>query len=138
MTLVNLTPSQHPVLIIEDDAFMAELLAFVLRRQGFQVLTVHDGAQAMQIIEGPCSYSAVLLDLLLPRHGGLDVLTRMRQTPVWSQVPVLVLSALDKAEDIAHAFEAGADDFVTNPFSPDELLARLKTRMAHPRRQSTP
>ena len=78
-------------------------------------------------------YISILLAAAL-----LYVLTRMRQTPVWSQVPVLVLSALDKAEDIAHAFEAGADDFVTKPFNPDELLARLKTRMAHPRRQSTP
>lgn len=138
MTLVNLTPSQHPVLIIEDDAFMAELLAFVLRRQGLQVSTVIDGEAAMQLLEGPCVYSAVLLDLLLPRHGGLDVLARMRQLPAWSQIPVLVLSALDKAEDITRAFEVGADDFISKPFNPDELLARLKARMAGPRARIAP
>ncbi len=128
MTLVNLTPTQHPVLIIEDDAFMAQLLSFVLKRQGLQVRCVPDGDAALRLLEGRCDYSAVLLDLLLPRHSGLDVLSRMRQLPDWSLVPVLVLSALDKAEDIARAFEAGADDFVTKPFNPDELLARLKAR----------
>lgn len=131
MTLVHLTPPDLPVLIIEDDHFMAELLGFVLKRQGLRVVHIEDGEQALEHLSQPCVFSAVLLDLLLPRQSGIDVLVRMRQLPGWSSVPVLVLSALDKAEDIARAFEAGADDFVTKPFNPDELLARLKTRLSH-------
>lgn len=113
------------VLIVEDDVFMAELLRFVLERQGMTVTALSDGADAMEQVAGPCDQDLVMLDLLLPRHHGLDVLARLRASPMWHRVPVLVLSALDKGEDIARAFTLGADDFVTKPFNPDELLARL-------------
>lgn len=117
--------SSPRVLMVEDDAFMSALLVFMLERQGMVVTPLFDGADAMARISGPCEHDVVLLDLLLPRHGGLDVLTRLRENEGWRQVPVLVLSALDKGEDIARAFALGADDFLTKPFNPDELLARL-------------
>lgn len=121
---------QHrSVLIIEDDAFMARLLGFVLHRQGAIIEYAKDGVEAMERIEQACAFDAVLLDLLLPLHGGLEVLARMRQTPGWSEVPVLIVSSLDKGEEIARAFRAGADDFVTKPFNPDELVARLLRRL---------
>ncbi len=113
------------VLMVEDDTFMSALLVFMLERQGMSVTPLFDGADAMARIEGPCEHDVVVLDLLLPRHGGLDVLTRLRESQGWRQVPVLVLSALDKGEDIARAFALGADDFLTKPFNPDEMLARL-------------
>ena len=59
----------------------------------------------------------------------MEVLARMRQTPGWCDVPVLIVSDLDKGEEIARAFRAGADDFVTKPFNPDELVARLSRRL---------
>lgn len=118
-------PSAHRVLIVEDDAFMADLLRFLLQRQGMQATVLSDGADAWALTSGPCPFDLVVLDLLLPRHGGLDVLARMRAAPDWSRAPVLVVSALDKGEDIARAFDRGADDFLTKPFNPDELLARV-------------
>lgn len=124
MTNTPTAPSRR-VLIVEDDVFMAQLLRFVLERQGMTVTVMADGADAMRRVTGPCDQDLVLLDLLLPRHSGMDVLARLRDAPGWGQVPVLVLSALDKGEDIARAFAMGADDFVTKPFNPDELLARL-------------
>jgi DNA-binding response OmpR family regulator len=117
------------VLIIEDDVFMARLLGFVLHRQGAAIEYAKDGIEAMEQIEQPCGFDAVLLDLLLPFHGGMEVLARMRQTPGWCDVPVLIVSDLDKGEEIARAFRAGADDFVTKPFNPDELVARLSRRL---------
>ena len=117
------------VLIIEDDVFMARLLGFVLQRQGAAIEYAKDGIEAMERLEQACVFDAVLLDLLLPFHGGMEVLARMRQTPGWSDVPVLIVSDLDKGEEIARAFRAGADDFVTKPFNPDELLARLARRL---------
>ena len=69
---------------------------------------------------------AVLLDLLLPQLGGLAVLERLRQHPAWVNTPVVVLSALDAGSDLAQAFAAGASDYVTKPFNPEELLARLQ------------
>ena len=120
------------VLIIEDDAFMARLLGFVLQRQGALIEYANDGVEAMARIGQPCRFDAVLLNLLLPFHGGMEVLARMRQAPGWADVPVLIVSSLDKGEEIARAFRAGADDFVTKPFNPDELLARLSRRLRPP------
>lgn len=124
---------QHrSVLIIEADAFMARLLGFVLQRQGADIEYAKDGLEAMARLGQACDFDAVLLDLLLPFHGGMEVLARMRQTPGWRDVPVLIVSDLDKGEEIARAFRAGADDFVTKPFNPDELLARLSRRLRPP------
>ena len=81
------------VLIVEDDAFMAELLVFMLARQGLAVERLADGADAMARINRSCDIDLVLLDLLLPRHGGFEVLAQMRRQAGWERVPVLVLSA---------------------------------------------
>lgn len=114
------------ILVVEDDAFTLALLRFVLERQGLQVQTVADGPAALACIaQGPVP-DAVLLDLLLPQVSGLAVLERLRQSPAWAQTPVVVLSALDAGSDLAQAFAAGASDYVTKPFNPEELLARLQ------------
>lgn len=123
---------QRKVLIIEADAFMARLLGFVLQRQGAVIEYAQDGSEAMARLDLPCRFDAVLLDLLLPFHSGMEVLARMRVTPGWADVPVLIVSDLDKGEEIARAFRAGADDFVSKPFNPDELLARLARRLRPP------
>ncbi|MEY2620277.1 MAG: hypothetical protein RIT26_97 [Pseudomonadota bacterium] len=118
------------VLIIEDDEFMARLLAFILTRQGGVVEICRDGADAMALLSEECRWDAVLLDLMLPRCSGLEILRAMRSRPGWRDVTVLVVSALDKGEEIARAFHAGADDFTTKPFNPDELIARLARRLS--------
>ena len=114
------------ILVVEDDDFMASLLQFLLERQQIQVTRVADGRAAIERVEGDAVFDAVLLDLMLPRVGGREVLARMRQRPGWSDTPVLVLSALDGGADIVQALEAGADDYVCKPFNPEELLARLR------------
>ena len=114
------------ILLVEDDAFTVALLRFVLERQGLQVHTVADGPAALACMEQGPVPDAVLLDLLLPQLGGLAVLERLRQHPGWAHTPVVVLSALDAGSDLAQAFAAGANDYVTKPFNPEELLARLQ------------
>lgn len=118
----HLPPS---ILVIEDDEFMASLAQFVLERQQLQVMRVADGRAAMALIDAGHRCDAVLLDWLLPQISGMEVLTRMKQHPDWASRPVLVLSALDDGAEIARALQAGAADYLTKPFNPEELSARL-------------
>ena len=121
-----MTHTTATILVVEDDAFTTALLRFLLERQGVRVQTVADGPSALaQIEQGPVP-DAVILDMLLPQVSGLAVLERLRQHPAWAQTPVLVLSALDAGHELAQALAAGANDYVTKPFNPDELQARLQ------------
>lgn len=113
------------ILLVEDDEFMSSLLTFMLERQNMQVIHAADGRAALEHIQGPARCDALVLDLMLPQIGGMDILARIRQQAGWAGVPVLVVSALDSGAQIAAALQAGASDFVSKPFNPQELLARL-------------
>ena len=121
-----MSPSSPHLLVIEDDAFMAALLRFVLERQGLQVTVLGDGRAALECLQSEARFDAVVLDLRLPQVSGMEVLTRMRALAALSCTPVLVLSALDGGQEVAAALDAGAGDYLTKPFDPQELLARLR------------
>jgi DNA-binding response OmpR family regulator len=124
----------HPsiaILLIEDDAFTASLVQFMLERQQMQVTCVTDGRKALQLLDQTPSFDAVLLDWLMPQVSGIEVLVQFKQHPEWAAIPVVMLSAVDDGQEIARAFKAGASDYVTKPFDPQELLARL-TRLIPP------
>ena len=127
MTLkTDAMPENVPrILLVEDDEFMSSLITFLLERQQMQVIAVADGRAAMQIMDGPVDFDAVLLDLMLPQVAGMDVLAHMQAQSAWANVPVLMVSALDSGAQIARALRAGAADYITKPFNPEELLARL-------------
>ena len=114
------------ILVVEDDAFMASLLRFLLERQGVKVAVLNDGRAAIDTLQGSACFDALLLDLRLPQASGMEVLARLRQQPAWASTPVLVLSALDTGAEVAAALDAGASDYMTKPFNPEELLARLR------------
>ena len=110
------------VLIIEDDDRMARALRVNLSARGYDVVIAQDGASGLaQLAQNPVEL--VILDLGLPDIDGIDVVLGIR---AWSSVPVLVLSARDGDADKVHALDAGADDYLTKPFSMEELLARLR------------
>jgi DNA-binding response OmpR family regulator len=118
--------TQKPsILVIEDDEFTAALLRFVFERQQMQVTRVADGRSAMELIRDGHECDAVVLDWMLPQISGLEVLLQIQKHPGWASKPVLVLSAQDDGAQIARAFQAGAADYMTKPFNPEELLARL-------------
>ncbi len=121
-----MSPSSPHLLVIEDDAFMAALLRFLLERQGLQVTVLGDGRAALECLQSEARFDAVVLDLRLPQVSGMEVLTRMRALAAWNRTPVLVLSALDGGQEVAAALDAGAGDYLTKPFDPQELLARLR------------
>ncbi|WP_460994214.1 response regulator transcription factor, partial [Sinomonas soli] len=111
------------LLVVEDEKGQAEVLRRGLSNEGFVVDVVHDGVSGLWAAsENP--YDAVVLDLMLPRKNGYDVLRELRGRHVWA--PVLMLTAKDGEYDQADAFDLGADDYLTKPFSFVVLVARLR------------
>ncbi len=110
------------VLLIDDDVRLQELLATYLEQNGVHVTTATDGSRGLVALDAG-AFDAVLLDVMLPGMDGLEVLRRVR---LKSKVPVLMLTAKGDETDRVVGLEIGADDYVAKPFSPRELLARLR------------
>ncbi len=115
------------VLVIDDEVQMQRLLRVGLEAAGYKVCEAAGGQEGLQevVYRKP---DIVLLDLGLPDMNGIDVLKRLRE---WSQVPVVVLTVREDERDKVAALDAGADDYVTKPFSTEELLARLRVAQRH-------
>lgn len=111
----------HKVLVVDDEARMRDLLALHLRRR-FEVVTAGSGAEALELLKSQ-AFDVVVLDILMPGLDGWEVCRRIRAE---HEVPVLMLTALGSVEDKLEAFGAGADDYLTKPFDPRELLARVE------------
>ena len=111
------------ILIVEEDESLAGFLRSELEGQGFAVDTVHDGEQALTALEPRSRYSLVMMALNLPKMDGMTLIGRVRQA--FPKMPVLVLTARNRIEDKVAAFQSGADDYVTKPFSLLELVARV-------------
>lgn len=120
------TMNTHHALVVEDNEHAAYLLEFMLKRSGFDVTVAANGRDARELIATLPPVDVVLLDLMLPYVSGFQLLNDMRDNKSWQHVPVLVVSAKVLEEDIVHALDAGANDYVTKPFRPQELLARVR------------
>ena len=128
-------PDHRPtVLIVEDDVHLAYLLGYLAQKEGFAVEQVADGRAAAQRFTASPVPHLVLLDVMLPYADGFELLTTIRRTPGWEQVPVIVLTAKVHEEDAVRALSLGADDYLTTPFSPAELVARIRRRLRPPTR----
>jgi len=113
------------VMLIEDEKEIRELIRYNLERNGFQVYAAADGEEGLQRLRA--SHPDVLvLDLMLPGRSGLDVLRELRDSPKTRDLPVIILTARSAEMDRLLGFEHGADDYLTKPFSPNELVARLR------------
>ena len=113
------------VLLIEDDRDIVELVRYNLEREGFQVAAATDGATGLaQIRKAPPDI--LLLDLMLPKLSGLDICKEIRRDQSLNRLPILMLTARGEEADRVVGLEMGADDYVTKPFSPRELGARVK------------
>jgi len=113
------------ILIVEDEAHIAEALQFNLEAESYEVQVVGDGRDAVELLASPeHHYDLVILDLMLPGMSGFEVARRTRASG--NYVAILMLTARDDPADIVRGIEEGADDFLTKPFKLDELLARVK------------
>ena len=113
------------ILVVDDDASLAEMLTIVLEGEGFETTVVGDGAAALPALR-ESSPDLVLLDLMLPGMNGIDVCRAIRAE---SGVPVVMLTAKTDTVDVVLGLESGADDYVVKPFKPKELIARIRARL---------
>ncbi len=115
----------HRILIIEDEHDIADLIAFNLKRGGYEVIQAHDGLEGteMALRERP---DLILLDLMLPGRNGYSLFRELRRDVRTAGTPVIILTARAQTEDKIQGLEAGADDYLTKPFSPKELMLRVQ------------
>jgi DNA-binding response OmpR family regulator len=113
------------VLVVEDEKEIRDLLRYNLERAGFRVAVAADGEEGLRQVFASRP-DALVLDLMLPGHNGLEILREVRGEPATEDLPVLVLTARAAEMDKLLGFEHGADDYLTKPFSPRELVARLQ------------
>ena len=113
-------------LVVEDDPQIAHILRFILEREGYAVHHAADGRSAQNLIDTLAAPAIVTLDVMLPHTDGYELLKRIRATPGWEAVPVILLTARSQEKDIVRGLEAGANDYIVKPFKPDELRARVK------------
>jgi DNA-binding response OmpR family regulator len=119
-------PASGRVVVVEDDPLQAESLAFILRQEGYVVELASTGAEALVIARSQPAPDTVLLDVALPDLSGVEVARRLR---AGSNVPIIMLTARRNEIDKITGLDAGADDYVTKPFSHGELLARIRAQI---------
>lgn len=116
------------ILVVDDEELIQELLKFNLEKEGYQVITADDGPKGLKIVEEKRP-DLVVLDIMLPGMNGLEVCSQLRRNPKFSDLPVIMLTAKGEEIDKVLGLEIGADDYITKPFSPRELLARIRARL---------
>jgi DNA-binding response OmpR family regulator len=113
------------ILLADDDAVTTRFVSSLLQQSGYEVLTAEDGRQAFQMAVDHHP-DLVLADLVMPVQDGYALLRALRAREELSRVPVVILSALDREEDIVRGLEEGADDYVVKPFNARELIVRIR------------
>ena len=120
--------NRNKIVVIEDEPDIVEVLSYNLKREGFNVISVGRGDEGLNVVRNQ-SPSLVILDLMLPGIDGLSVCQQMKSDPLIKDIPVIMISAKGEESDVVIGLELGADDYLPKPFSPRELLARVKAVM---------
>ena len=115
----------HKILLVEDEPNIARFVELELTHEGYEITKAEDGREGLKLAEGG-GFDLMLLDIMLPGLNGLEVLRRLRKS---SQLPVIMLTARDAVMDKVTGLDMGADDYITKPFSIEELLARIRTAL---------
>ncbi|VAW71197.1 hypothetical protein MNBD_GAMMA12-3628 [hydrothermal vent metagenome] len=110
------------ILVVDDDAHIIDVISFALKKEGYEVLRAHNGVVALEQLEKN-KVSLIVLDIMMPEMDGTQVCTHVRKT---SEVPIVFLSSKDEEIDRILGLELGGDDYLTKPFSPRELVARIR------------
>ena len=117
--------AKETVLIIEDDPDIVELLQYNLEREGYRVLTAEDGEVGLREVQER-KPGMILLDLMMPGIDGLEVCRQIKSDPATTHLPLIMLTAKSEEIDIVTGLELGADDYITKPFSPREVISRVR------------
>lgn len=113
------------ILICEDDLMTLKALEHKLKLEGYETITVHDGKQAIELLKAQKDIDLLLTDLHMPQISGLELISHVRNE-MKSHMPIVMLTRVGLEDTVLHAFELGADDYITKPFSPEELSLRIK------------
>lgn len=116
---------EHTVLVVEDEPPQAEMLAYNLEKEGYSVLIAADGEEGLLMARENLP-DVVVLDWMLPGLTGIEVCRQLRANPETQEIPIIMLTARGEEEDRVRGIETGADDYVVKPYSPRELVARIK------------
>ena len=108
-----------------DDVIIQEMLRFIFSREGYEITQLMDGSQVLKTLEEK-PVSLVVLDLKMPGMDGFEVLEKIRSQRQYDELPIVILSSMKGENDLERGFELGADDFIQKPFSPTELVIRVK------------
>ncbi len=120
------SPVLRHILVADDEPHIRRVLVTMLEAAPFEVDSVTDGAEALEFLRQPTPCDLVVTDLMMPRVDGLALLAEIRKMPGRSSTPVIVLTAKGQDADCEEAYALGASDFMTKPFSPKKLLARIR------------
>ena len=123
--MTTLERARPVVLVADDDPDILRLVAFRLERAGYDVVQATDGEEALRAAT-ELEPDLAVLDVMMPKLTGYDVTRRIRETDATKRMPVILLTARVQEADVARGFEAGADDYLRKPFSPQELRARVQ------------
>jgi len=124
------------ILIIEDDEDMALILEHRLRREGYVTQRARDGREGLARLEQPPLPRLVTLDVMMPFVNGFDVLRAIRALPATRELPVLMLTSMAREEDVVRGIRGGATEYLTKPFKPGELVARVRRLLGEEGAQS--
>jgi DNA-binding response OmpR family regulator len=112
------------ILVAEDEPMLLKTIELKLRKEGYEVIATSDGRQALIEIEGS-SPDLVITDIMMPYASGLEIISLVRQK-ITRKIPIIMLTAMEQEKVVMEAFELGADDYITKPFSLNELVIRVK------------
>ena len=122
-------PAEHSgrrsVLVVDDEPYIGRIIQLKLETGPYEVALCRDGASALDLLRTEEPIDLILLDIMMPQMSGFDVLARLRELPHRAGTPVIMLTAKGQETDRAQAASLGASDFLTKPFSPKKLLARI-------------
>lgn len=123
--MTQVSAKRHKILVLEDEADILELLLYNLSREGYGVTGSRDGLEGLERARAELP-SLILLDLMLPGLDGIEICTRLKADPATRAIPVLMVTAKGEESDIVLGLGVGADDYIVKPFSPRELVARVR------------
>ncbi len=116
------------ILVVDDETYIVELVKFNLEKEGYRVIVAFDGMHALEMVKEENPH-LILLDIMLPGIDGLEVCRTLKQDPNYNTIPIIMLTAKGEEFDTVLGLEMGADDYIKKPFSPREMVARVKARL---------
>jgi len=116
------------ILVVDDETYIVELVKFNLEKEGFRVVVAYDGLSALEMVKKEVP-DLIILDIMLPNMDGFEVCRVLKQNPDYNTIPIIMLTAKAEEFDTVLGLEMGADDYIKKPFSPREMVARVKARL---------